>query len=146
MRVVIAGDNEVGVHIAELLMGPHDVVLVQSSADSLPNVARLDIQTVRGFPTSPQVLEEAGVAGAKSFIACTANDEVNIVSCLVAKRLGVGRTVCVLYRPGLTDLGGEADLAASLGVDVVVHPGLELATEIIRIGRQVPPRWRHAWR
>ena len=65
MRVVIAGDNEVGVHIEP--DGPHDVVLVQSSADSLPNVARLDIQTVRGFP-SPQVLEEAGVAGAKSFV------------------------------------------------------------------------------
>jgi trk system potassium uptake protein TrkA len=114
-------------------MGPHDVALIQPGSENSARVARLEIDVIRGFPTSPQVLEESGVAGAKSFIACTTNDEVNIVSCLVAKRLGVERTVCVLYRPGLTDLGGEDELAKSLGVDVVVHPGMELAAEIIRI-------------
>jgi trk system potassium uptake protein len=114
-------------------MGPHEVALVQPNSDNSARIARLEIDVIRGFPTSPQVLEQSGVSGAKSFIACTTNDEVNIVSCLVAKRLGVERTVCVLYRPGLTDLGGEEELAESLGVDVVVHPGMELASEIIRI-------------
>jgi trk system potassium uptake protein TrkA len=66
-------------------------------------------------------------------VACTDNDERNIVACLAAQRMGAGRTVCVLNRPGFFSIHDDEALAESLGIDSVVRPAEQLADEIVRI-------------
>src|SRR5687767_4287916 len=95
MHVIVCGAGEVGVHIADRLSREgHDVVLVDRSAQPIAAAEeRLDVQTVVGNSTSPVVLEQAGLDDAGLFIAVTNDDEVNLVSALLAKQAGVETTI-----------------------------------------------------
>lgn len=135
MRILIGGEDEVAFRLVEALMEDHEVILVcpETAADE-NRMARMDAERVTGSMTSPPILREAGVADADLFVGCSPVDERNLVACVSAKRLGAGRSVCFLGRPDL-QLPGEdaAALAQSLGIDDVVRPGKQLATEILRI-------------
>jgi len=79
-------------------------------------------------------LKQARVKRTDVFVACTDNDEQNIVACIAAQRLGAKRTICMLTRSGFLRVGGDdIALAESLGFDSVVRPAEQLAEEIIRI-------------
>lgn len=134
MHVVIAGEQEMAVRIAEELMDEHDVVLVTSGSTTIARLDELDIRVINGLPTVAGILREAGAQNADFFIAATSDDERNIVSCLAADRLGARRTVCFLESPR-SHLGGQDDLSLveSVGIGVVVRPAEQLADEIIRI-------------
>lgn len=132
MNVLIAGEEVVGVRIAEELMEAHQVVYL--AAEEIERLDRLDVEAVYGSLTSPELLRQARVHEADLFVACTNNDEQNIVACIAAQRLGAKRTVCMLTRAGFLSVSGDdAELADSLGIDAVVRPAEELADEIIRI-------------
>jgi len=135
MRILIGGEDEVAFRLVEALMEDHEVILVcpESAADE-NRLGRMDAERVTGSMTSPPVLREARVQDADLFVGCSPIDERNIVACVSAKRLGARRSVCFLERPDL-QLPGEdaAILAQSLGIDDVVRPGKQLATEILRI-------------
>lgn len=132
MNVLIAGEDVVGVRIAEELMHQHSVVYL--AAEEIERLERLDVEAVYGSATSPDQLRQARVETADLFVACTASDEQNIVACIAAQRLGAKRTVCMLTRAGFLDVAGDdLELAESLGIDTVVRPAEELADEIIRI-------------
>lgn len=132
MNILIAGEDVVGIRIAEELMGAHRVVYV--AAEDNDRLDRLDVEVVRGSITAPDVLTSAKVDTTDLFVACTTNDEHNIVACIAAQRLGAKKTICMLTRPGFLDVGDDgSELAESLGIDVVVRPAEQLAEEIIRI-------------
>jgi len=132
MNILIAGEDVVGVRIAEELMGAHKVVYV--AAEDNERLERLDVEFVRGSITAPDVLRSAHVDVTDLFVACTTNDEHNIVACIAAQRLGAKRTICMLTRSGFLNVDDDGQaLAESLGIDVVVRPAEQLAEEIIRI-------------
>ncbi|MDJ0520989.1 MAG: Trk system potassium transporter TrkA [Planctomycetota bacterium] len=135
MRILIGGDDEVAFRLVEALMEDHEVILVcPESAKHENRMARMDAERVIGSMTSPPILRQAGVADADLFVGCSPVDERNLVACVSAKRLGAGRSVCFLSRPDLQMPGEDAAaLAQSLGIDDVVRPGKQLATEILRI-------------
>ena len=135
MRIVIGGEDEVAFRLAEALMGAHEVVLVHGSKASPARLERLDVASVFGSLGNPEVLEKARVGHADVFIACTEEDERNLVACMAAKRLGGARTVCFFHRREWlrpTDRG-EQSLAASFGIDMVVWPAERLAREIVKV-------------
>jgi trk system potassium uptake protein TrkA len=135
MRIVIGGEDEIAVRLAEALMADHQVVLVRRDDPSLAAGRGLDVETVAGSLSSPAALERARVGDAAFFVACSTEDESNLVACMAAKRLGTERTVAFLHRPeyvrSLEAEGGP--LAGSFGVDTVVWPAERLAREIVRI-------------
>lgn len=133
MFVVVAGDDQMAARIAEALMLDHSVIVVGNEAQLGTSTERLDVEVVFGAITSPRVLEQARVDRAEAFIACTTNDEENIVACLAAKRRGKARTVCLLNGAGFLEDEEEQDVSEALGIDVVVRPAQQLATEIVRI-------------
>ncbi len=134
MKILIAGEGVVGFRIAEDLMASHQIVYLASEAYAGTRLERLDVEAVTGEVTSPESLRRARVGNAEVFVACSDNDEQNIVSCIAAQRLGAKRTICILRRPGFLNVGGEdAELADSLGIDLVIRPAEQLAEEIIRI-------------
>jgi trk system potassium uptake protein TrkA len=87
MKILILGASQVGVSIAEVLVGEeNDVTVVDVNSDALQALQnRLDIRTVIGSAAHPTVLRAAGAEDASLILAVTDNDQVNLVACQIAE-------------------------------------------------------------
>jgi len=86
MKIIILGAGQVGASLAASLASEaNDITVVDSDGDRLRELSNtLDIRTVQGHASHPNVLREAGGADADMLIAVTNSDEVNMVACQVA--------------------------------------------------------------
>ena len=86
MKIIIAGAGAVGTHLAKLLAGEdQDIILIDEDQEKLGKMSsNLDMMTVNYSPTSINGLKEAGVAGADLFIAVTPDDSRNMTACMLA--------------------------------------------------------------
>ncbi|MFT4634501.1 MAG: trk system potassium uptake protein TrkA [Arenicella sp.] len=89
MKILILGASQVGVSIAEVLVGEeNDVTVVDVDSDMLQQLQnRLDIRTVTGSAAHPSVLRSAGAEDASLILAVTNNDQVNLVACQIAEAI-----------------------------------------------------------
>lgn len=89
MKIVILGAGQVGSTLAENLAGEqHDVTLVDTDERVLSDLQdRMDVRTVVGSASYPEILREAGADTADMLIAVTDNDEVNMIACQVSYSL-----------------------------------------------------------
>ncbi|MFC1846890.1 Trk system potassium transporter TrkA [Chloroflexota bacterium] len=128
-RVVVFGGDRIGFLTAEGLQRrgvdvkiiEKDLALCQEIAAKLENVAVL-----QGDGTDRSFLIEQGVPSADAFVATTDSDEINILCALLAKNLGVPRSLVVITKPGYIPL------AEAVGVDVAALPTLLTADKITR--------------
>lgn len=132
MRIVIGGRDEVARRLGETLAGKHEVVFVVAS-EAAQSFDHIDALVVRGDLDTSEALEKAGIASCDTFVACSRYDERNIVACLIARRLGAKRTICFMFQRARLTRADDAQVAESIGIDMVVRPGLQLAHEIVRI-------------
>ncbi|MEL0232600.1 MAG: NAD-binding protein [Hyphomicrobiales bacterium] len=86
MKILICGAGQVGYGIAEQLsIQKNDVTVIDNSKDLIDNINKsLDVRTIRGNGSYPEVLDEAGAGDADVIIAVTQFDEVNMVICHIA--------------------------------------------------------------
>ncbi|MAW61233.1 MAG: Trk system potassium transporter TrkA [Planctomycetes bacterium] len=134
MRVLIGGEDELAVSLAEVLMQDHDVTVLAPSSMRGSSLDRLDVEVRWGSCSSSTALQSANVDQAEFFIACTPADERNLVAAAAAKRLGAKQAICFLRRHEVQANEREAErLALSLGIDQVILPAERLAREILRI-------------
>ena len=133
MRVVIVGGGEVGFALAQALSGSHEVFVIDHAPSMAARFEPLDVQFVMGSGTSPEALTRAGAASADALVACTGLDEVNIVTCAMARRLGPVRTMCFVSRQDF--LGDDESGLAEFGIDSVIWPEAQLAADMERIIR-----------
>ena len=89
MKILILGGGQVGGTLAEnLAKEAFDITVVDNSSHRLHELAeRLDIQTVEGWASHPDVLRRAGADDADMLVAVTASDEVNMIACQVCYSL-----------------------------------------------------------
>ncbi len=135
MRIVVVGDGKVGhALVKELSREGHDVVIIDSRQSVIDEtVNSLDVIGVVGNGASYSVQMEAGVERADLLIAATSSDELNILCCLVAKKIGAGSTIARVRNP---DYSRQlAFLRDELGLSLVINPELAAANEISRIIR-----------
>jgi trk system potassium uptake protein TrkA len=134
VHVVIVGAGEVGWYLAERLDAEHDVVVIEQDADTANAIGEdLDIQVVVGQRLSPSVLERAGIGRAALLAGVTQNDEVNLISSLLAKeRGGAEDRPCAIQTEELRGPAG-AGLLATMGADVVIDPDADTAEEILEL-------------
>jgi trk system potassium uptake protein TrkA len=86
MRVVIIGAGEVGTSVAANLAPDHDVIVVDTDEQRTEQLQyELDVLTLTGDGTSLSTLETADIAESDLFLACTDDDQVNLVACGAAK-------------------------------------------------------------
>lgn len=87
MKILILGASQVGISIAEVLVGEeNDVTMVDINKVTLQQLqSRLDIRTVAGNAAHLSVLKAAGAEDASLVLAVTDNDEVNLVACQIAE-------------------------------------------------------------
>ena len=136
MRVLIIGAGEVGSHLAKYLTKEaHDVTLVDRRAKVLQRVARMvDVQTVEGHGAAYRVLEKAGAEKADLVVAVTQHDEVNMVACMVARKLGARKTVVRVH--ATQDATDNPFIYKDiLGFDFMISPGEIAAMEVMRVCR-----------
>ncbi|MFK7845084.1 MAG: Trk system potassium transporter TrkA [Rhodothermales bacterium] len=134
MQAIVIGAGEVGFDVARLLaMEKHDVTVVDVNADALDAVRnRLDVLTIQGSGTSEEVLQHCNVKQADILIAVTTVDEVNLISCMLASRLGVKTTVARV-RSGVISSSKSVIKAMDFGIDILIHPEESTAEEVTRL-------------
>ena len=135
MKIIIVGLGKVGYAIAEQLTGEdHDLVIVDQSSAALDHAdAMLDVMCVEGNGASASILLQAGVREADLLIAVSENDEVNLICCLMAKKLGAKHTVARVRNPEY--FRDAPILRREIGLDMIINPEHSAAQEISRILR-----------
>lgn len=134
MRILIIGGGEVGYALARGVASDHEIFVVDQAADVRERFSQLDVEFVPGSATSAEVLRRAGAERADLMIACTGLDEVNLVACAIAKRLGLSRTICFVSSDDILDAGDSSDsMREHFGIERVVWPEAQLADDIERI-------------
>jgi trk system potassium uptake protein TrkA len=127
--VVVLGGGRVGVLVAEGLRDEGiSVKIIEKSLSRCQEIApKLEgVSVVQGDGTDRDFLVEQGVPLADGFVASTESDELNILSGLLAKKLGVSRNLVLVNNPG------NISLADAVGVDVAGSPPLLTARKIAR--------------
>lgn len=135
MNVVIVGDGKVGSTIASQLSGEgHDIIVIDNNTRVLTNASNtMDIISVEGNGASMEVQERAGVPHSDLLIAATSADEVNMLACLVGKKLGAKHTIARVRNPEYFQQINK--LKDDLGLSMAVNPELAAAEEISRLLR-----------
>lgn len=133
MRIVIVGTGKVGTTLAEQLsMEDHDIYVIdqnQATVDHLVNT--LDIMGVYGNGASYHVLLEAEVQKADLLVACTSHDEINLLCCLVAKKLGAQNTIARVRNPEYSDQ--LVFMRDELGLSMSINPERAAASELYKL-------------
>jgi len=135
MKIIIIGNGKVGYTLARELSGEnHELVVIDHDAQALRSAdGVLDVMCTVGSGASIQVLLEAGVREADLVVAVTGSDELNIICCLLAKRLGAPHTVARIRSP---EYYKEADLLKEeIGLSLIINPEYAAAQEISRLLR-----------
>ncbi len=133
MNIIIVGDGKMGAAIATQLSAEgHDVTIIDSNPQALSNSAdQMDIMTVIGNGASMATLKTAGVERADLLIAATSRDELNLLTCLTAKKLGAKRTIARIRNPEYTDQ--LVAMQDELGLSMTVNPEQAAAQEAYRM-------------
>jgi len=133
-HIIIIGAGQVGIALARALATNHNVFVIDHDPGAADRFAALDVQFIQGSATSASDLELAKVAEADVLISCTGQDEVNLVACSIARRLGQPETVCFVSKDDFlrSDESGDS-LRQQFGIDHVVWPKARLADDIERI-------------
>lgn len=130
MQIIIVGDGKVGLAITEMLSREgHDLVIVDSNRRVLDDsMAQYDVMAIHGNGASMPVLKEAGAETADLVIAATSTDEINLLTCAVAKSLGTKSTIARVRTPEYAEQ--LTLMREDLGLSMPINPELSAATEI----------------
>lgn len=134
MKILITGAGEIGYDLSQILSEEqHDVTVLDMDPEAIQRVSEtLDVLTVEGNATSPNMLIAAGAREADLMIAVTSIDEVNIIASVMAKRLGVRKVIARVRNDELSRQGSPIH-PSELGIDVLIHPEESAANEIYHL-------------
>ena len=134
MNIIIAGDGEVGVHLAKSLTElDHNITVVDPHSELLKRLeSETDLMTITGDSTSPQVLQDANVGDCDLFLSVLHDESVNLVTCILAKKLKAKKTVARISNAELLT-PKHREMFRELGVDELVCPERIAAREITNL-------------
>nr|WP_282432180.1 Trk system potassium transporter TrkA [Desulfurispora thermophila] len=133
MKITVIGAGKVGLEITRRLIEEgHDVVVVDRDESKLTQLSEhLDVMTLRGSGSSAMLLSNAAIAGSDLLVAVTSSDEINMIACMTAKRVGIARTIARVRDP---EYAHELIISKEdLGIDLVINPEYAAALEIVRL-------------
>ena len=126
MKITIVGCGKVGQAITESLLSEgHEVVCIDSSSEVIEELTNVyDVMCVCGNAIDCDVLEEAGIRECDLFISVTGSDEMNMLGCYLAKRMGAGQTIARIRGPQYNDrslgfMRSELELSDSINPEYI---------------------------
>ncbi len=134
MNIVIAGDGEVGMHLAEALVrSNHNITIVDPHEELLKMMeSHSDLMTVTGDSTSTAVLQRANVKKADLLIAVLHDEHINLLTGIIAKKLGAKKVIARVNT--MENLSPEVwRMYQDLGIDGLLSPEDIAAQEIISL-------------
>lgn len=127
-RIMIAGGGEIGYHLAGSLSS-HDyrIVLLEQDGSRCEQLAKLlpNVTIIKANANRRSILEDEGAGTVDYFVACTGNDESNIMAGVEARELGANRVMCMVGRPDYANVVGK------LGIDLAVSERDVVARQIL---------------
>ncbi len=132
MNIVIIGGGTVGAAIcAELSAEKHDITIIDGNAAAVEEItSTCDVFGVVGNGADISVLRKAGTEKAELVIAVTSGDELNILCCAAAKKLGAQNTVARVRNPEYSEL--MSLMKSEMNLSLTINPELAAAKEIYR--------------
>ena len=116
-RIIIAGGGNIGLRLAEKLEHKYSVKIIEFNEQRANFLSgHLDNTIVlQGNSSDQELLQEENIEDTDVFLAVTNSDEANIMSSLLAKRIGAHKVLTLISNPAYVDLvqGGEIDIAIS---------------------------------
>ncbi|SFE27655.1 Trk system potassium transporter TrkA [Peptostreptococcus sp. D1] len=135
MKIVVIGGGKVGRKISEeLSQDMHDVTVIDQNMDVINKINSFqDVACFNGNAIDYEVQKEAGIDSADLVIGCTSSDEINMFSCLFAKKFGAKNTIARVRNPLYYNQLNH--IKNDLGLSMVINPEFVAANEISRIIR-----------
>ena len=132
MNVIIVGAGKVGSYLTSQLSDEgHNILVIEKNKDVLERLlASNDVMGILGDGRDLAVLDEANVDECDAFIAMTFNDDVNLISSMIAKKKGAKSTIVRLRDPRYIKY--DEFMRKTMGVDRLVNPEYYAAKEIQR--------------
>jgi len=133
MKTVIIGNGKAGSGLASMLSNEgHDVTVIDINGTALEKTQNTeDVMCIEGNGIDADVQRDAAVNKAGIVIAATHYDEVNLLCCLIAKKLGAKRTIARVRNP---EYYKQIDfIRDDLGLSMVINPESITADEILRV-------------
>ncbi len=133
MKIVIIGSGKVGSKISQqLALEGHDVVVIDNDAAKINELSNnQDVMCIEGNAVSYDVQQQAGVGESDLVIACTDSDEINMISCLLAKKHGAQRTIARVRNPEYYDQ--LPFIKDEMGLSMAINPEMMAADMISRV-------------
>ncbi|MBE6728367.1 MAG: Trk system potassium transporter TrkA [Ruminococcaceae bacterium] len=133
LNIIIVGCGKVGVALVEqLIREGHDITVIDSDSQRIQEItSTYDIMGMAGNGASYSVQMEAGIEDCDLLIAVTGSDELNLLCCTVAKRVGDCAAIARVRNPDYSKESGY--LREKLGLALIINPDLEAAKEAARI-------------
>lgn len=136
MNIIIAGCGKIGQKLAEKISHEvdNDITVIDINRTAVKETTNAyDIMGVIGNCTSMETLSEAGIEDADILIAVTGSDEINLLTCLIGKKMGKCQTIARVSKPEYHE---EIKLIKDdLGLAMVINPNQISASEIARVLR-----------
>ena len=133
LNIIIVGCGKVGTTLVEeLSQEGHAITIVDKDYQNVQTIANMyDVMGICGNGASYSVLKEAGIEGTDLIIAVTESDELNLLCCTVAKRVGNCAAIARVRNPEYNKEIGY--LRDKLGLAMIINPEYEAAIEAARI-------------
>ena len=126
--IMILGGSRIGKHVALYLQKTCEVKLIDSSIEKCEDLAEILDNTliINGDGRNVDLLEQEGITKMDAFVSVTGNSETNILSCLLAKRMGVKKTIAEVENMEFINL------AENTGIDTIINKKISAASRIFR--------------
>jgi len=134
MKIIVVGCGKIGTALIESLVAEeHDIIVIDSNRKVLEEINNIyDVMCVCGNGADSDVLEEADAASADLFIAVTNSDELNMLSCFFARKMGAKHTVARIRKTDYNDKSLNF-MKQTLSLSMPINPEFRAAKEFYNI-------------
>ena len=134
MKIIIVGCGKIGSSIlADLVAEGHDVIGIDSKQSVIDELSNLyDVMCLCGNGADSDILSEVGADKADLFVAVTGSDEMNMLSCFLARKMGAAYTVARIRNPEYNDKS-MSFLRKNLELSDTINPEYAAAQEIFNV-------------
>lgn len=135
MKIIIVGCGKIGCTLAEQLSSEqHDLVVIDTNPQKIHQLSEsIDVMGIVDNGASISVLSDAGIENTHLLIAVTGSDELNLLCCVIAKKVSKCHTIARVRNPLYNK--ERNFIRKSLGITMIINPELASAIEISRLLR-----------
>ena len=126
--IMILGGSRIGKHVALYMQKTCEVKLIDTDIKKCEDLAEILENTliINGDGRNVDLLEQEGITNMDAFVAVTGNSETNILSCLLAKKMGIKKTIAEVENMEYINL------AENTGIDTIINKKISAASRIFR--------------